>query len=171
MTYEIVIPDHNYKKEAIQVSGWTETAGTMLPKSTKELEELISNQRSVLLFKRNFGFVGYAAITYLWPDWWAELGAVVVHPEYRGQGWGTIVVAALVGLANTNFADYKHFALCNKYSLGIFQKNGGRIITDPELLPKEVWKECLKCPNFQAAKKEGKLCCDTPVNMTQEGVR
>ena len=33
----------------------------------------------------------------------------------------------------------------------------------PGILPKEVFDECIHCPNYQKAKAEGKLCCDTPV--------
>lgn len=166
MTYKILVPDHNFSKEAELVSVWTNSAGTMLPKTSRELEQFIIDQRSVLIEEEHLGLVAFAAITFFWPDNWAELGAVVVHPENRGRGWGSLVVAALLTLANDKFAKYNFFALCNINSLNLFLRNNGRIITDPNLLPREVWGECIHCPNFQKARGEEKLCCDTPVNMT-----
>jgi N-acetylglutamate synthase-like GNAT family acetyltransferase len=166
MAYEIVIPNGSYKAEAEEISAWTAEAKTMLPKSEKELRQFFNEGRSVLI-RNEMGLLAHAAITFFWPNLWTELGAVVVNPEYRGKGWGSIVVWALLGMAEIKFPDYRLFALCNKHSLNLFLRNGGKIITDSDLLPKEVWGECGNCPNFQKAKSEGKLCCDTPVSMAK----
>ncbi len=163
MTYSVLVPDHNFSKEAETISAWTFKAKTMLPKSTKEIKQFVNEGRSVFVWDQNLGLVAHAAITFFWSLNWAELGAVVVDPEQRGKGWGTIAVIALLGLVKEKFPDKKPFALCNIYSLGIFMRAGGQIIKDPNLLPNEVWKECNNCPNFQKAKSEGRLCCDTPV--------
>jgi N-acetylglutamate synthase-like GNAT family acetyltransferase len=164
MAYEIVIPNGNHQTEAEQIAAWTVAAKTMLPKSKEELQQFFNEGRSVLI-RNELGLLAHAAITFFWPDNWAEAGAVAVKPSEWGKGWGSIVVAGLIGMAQDKFADKKLFALCNVHSINLFLRSGGRVISDPNLLPQDVWGECNNCPNFQKAKSEGKLCCDTPVKI------
>ena len=147
------------------ISGWTKDSGTMLPKSTEEIKQYISNGNSLFVKNGHGEIAGFAAITFDWPDGWKELGAVIVDPEKRENGFGHKVVKNLINMAVTNFPDSKFFALCNNKSLKLFLDNGAEIIKDPNLLPPEVFGECVNCPHFQEAKSQGKVCCDTPVTI------
>jgi N-acetylglutamate synthase-like GNAT family acetyltransferase len=164
MNYEIVVPDRNHLQKTEEISQWMKSSQTMLVKTPGELANFFTQGRSVLLSHENTT-IAHAALTYLWSKDFAEGGGVVVNPEYRGQGYGHLVVNALLWLAGENFPDKKLFALCNQYSLNLFLHAGGQIITDPNFLPSEVWGECIKCPTRGRALSEHKLCCDTPVLM------
>lgn len=146
------------------VSGWTIEAKTMLPKSPKEIESFVENGKAVIVTDEKGQVVGFGAQTFDWPGDWKELGAVIVDPSKRKQGFGYKVVGELVKKAKSNGGG-KLFALCNEQSLSLFLKHGAEVISDPNELPAEVWGECNNCPKFQKAKSEGKLCCDTPVRI------
>jgi amino-acid N-acetyltransferase len=164
MEHHIHIPTHQDLAKAEEISQWMADSQTMLPKTPAQLHDFFAHGRSVILAYQDTT-LAHAAISFLWPDNWAELGAVVVNPDFRGHGLGHLVVSALLWLAGEQFPDQKLFALCNKYSLKAFLHNGGQKITDPNLLPQEVWGECIHCPMRGQALSENKLCCDIPVLM------
>lgn len=143
------------------ISKWTKKSKSMLPKSSEEIEAFIQNGKAVVVVDENNKPVGFGAQTFDWPDGWKELGAVVVDPKKRKQGIGSKVVTELVEKAKS--AGGKPFALCNNKSIDLFLKNGGEVIDDPNVLPTEVWSQCVNCPNYKKAKRQGKICCDTPV--------
>lgn len=145
-----------------KVAKWTRESGSMLPKSPEEIAKFIKEDRAVLVEDKSGNVIGFGAQTFDWPDGWKELGAVVVDPDNRHKGYGQEVTNKLTKKAKKKFGG-KLFGLCNKHSLPLALNSGAKIIEDPDLLPKEVWEECLNCPNFKKAKAEGKLCCDTPV--------
>lgn len=145
------------------ISKWTKKSKSMLPKSPEEIQVFIDDGKAVIIEDGKGKPLGFGAQTFDWPDDWKELGAVVVDPKKRKQGIGSRVVTELVEKAKS--VGGKPFALCNDKSIGLFLKNGGEIIDDPNLLPPEVWDECIKCPNFKKAKAQGKICCDTPVKI------
>jgi len=147
------------------VSKWTKKAGTMIPKEPESIMKLLESGLTVMVWSKEGEPIGFAAVTFEWPGGWKELGGLVVNPDFRQQGVGHLVVVKQTEMAKAKFPDGKLFALCNKDSLKILLSLGAEIIDDPNLLPKEVWKECIECPNFQKAKLEGKLCCDTPVRI------
>lgn len=136
----------------------------MLPKSPEEIGSFVEEDKAVIIVDENGKVVGFGAQTFDWPQDWQELGAVVVDPAKRKQGFGYQVVGALVSKVKSKGGG-QLFALCNEQSLSLFLKHGGEVISDPNVLPPEVWGECANCPKFQKAKSEGKLCCDTPVRI------
>lgn len=147
------------------VSGWTKEADQMLPKEPEEIKELLLHGVTVQewVLGRSSVLVGFGAITFNWPNNCKELGCVVTKKSFRQKGVGHSVVNKLVEAAQNMYPDTTLFALCNEKSLKLFLDNGGEIITEPDILPKEVFGECVKCPKFQDAKAQGKLCCDIPV--------
>lgn len=147
-----------------QISDWTKSSESMLPKSPEEIKSFIENSKAVIVVDENGKVVGFGAQTFDWSGDWKELGAVIVDPNKRKQGFGYKVVGELVKKAKSNGGG-KLFALCNEQSLSLFLKHGAEVISDPNELPPEVWGECNHCPKFQKAKSEGKLCCDTPVRI------
>ena len=153
----------NLKEAAQIISAWTHQAGTMLPKSPEEVLSFIKKKEAVVL-ENGGSIVGFGAVTFDWPSGWKELGAVVVEPGHREKGLGHQVVQALIGLAKIKYPSSKLFALCNNKSLKLFLDAGGEVISGSEL-PEEVFEECVNCPKYNDAKRSGKLCCDTPVEI------
>jgi N-acetylglutamate synthase-like GNAT family acetyltransferase len=147
------------------IAGWTREAGTMLPKSPEDIAEFIESGNAIVAWNGNGRPSGFAAITFDWPGGWKELGALIVEPGHREKGLGHRLVCELVDKAKEKYPDSHFFALCNDRSLKLFLENGGEIIDDPDLLPKEVWGECVNCPMRVVAMQTNKLCCDTPVMM------
>lgn len=150
---------------ANKISGWTKESGSMLPKSPDEILKYLTERRGVLVLNGDGEIAGFGAVTFDWPDGWKELGTVIVDPNKREHGLGHKVVAELISSAKSIFPDAKLFALCNDKSLKIFLDNGAEIITDVDLLPAEVFGECVHCPMFIEAKNADKMCCDTPVRI------
>lgn len=153
------------EKERISkvISGWTVESGSMLPKSPQEILNYLETGTGVILWDENNSPAAFAAVTFAWPDSWKELGGVVVEPNHRQHGLGHEIVSELISKAKEKFPEAKFFALCNEKSLKIFLDNGAEIITDSNLLPSDVFGECVHCPKFIEAKGQGKICCDTPV--------
>ncbi len=149
---------------ATKISDWTiKEKGQMLPKSSDKILKFLAEGRGILVLNGGGEIAGFGAITFDWPDGWKELGAVIVDPYKREHGFGHKVVSELILMAKEIFPEAKLFALCNDKSLKIFLDNGAEIIDNPNLLPQEVWGECVHCSKFIEAKQTGKLCCDTPV--------
>jgi GNAT superfamily N-acetyltransferase len=161
-----VFSEANLNDIALEISGWTKEAGTMLPKAPGEIKDLLLHGTTSLIWHegRDAGPAAFGAVTFEWPGNWLELGAIVVDKKFRQQGVGHLVVGNLIKAAKAMHPDANLFALCNEKSLKLFLDNGAEIITDPNLLPNEVFGECVvSCPHFQEAKSQGKICCDTPV--------
>ena len=147
------------------VSAWTLESKTMLPKTPKDIEIYLKSGIAVIVKGDNDSPIGFGAITFDWPEDWKELGAIVVDPKFRKQGIGHLVVTKLIEKARGVHPTSRLFALCNEKSIKLFMDNGATEIKDPNLLPDEVWSACTTCPMVVEAKKNGKLCCDTPVEI------
>jgi len=177
-----VVPTINDVTWAQEVSSWTVEASkngvvmpngelkpTMLPKTLEQVLGLFSYGWSMIVETEGLA-VAHAAITFEWPEGWLEIGGVVTKKEYRKLGYASMAVNALMVMVKHNFPDKKLFALCNSLSLPLFIGLGG-VVSEGKELPSEVWKECENCSNFVRARAAGKLCCDTPVNMTLADMR
>lgn len=147
------------------VSLWTKEAGTMLPKTEGQVKTLIEEGVTAQswIYGREPILAGFGAVTFHWPDDWKELGCIIVDKKFRNQGVGHSIVAKLIKSAQNTYPEAKLFALCNEKSLKIFLDNGAQVITDPGVLPAEVFAECVNCPKFQEVKGKNDLCCDIPV--------
>lgn len=147
------------------VSKLTKEAGTMLPKEPEEIKKLLVHSATVVVWDglRETSPIAFGAVTFDWPGEWKELGAIVVDKNYRQKGIGHRVVGNLIKAAKYKYPYSNLFALCNEKSLKLFLDHGAEIITEPGILPPEVFGECANCPKFQETKNLGKLCCDVPV--------
>ncbi len=156
----------NYQVSLIAsvISKLTKESGTMLPKEPGVIKELLEQSVTVVAWSdgRDPKPIGFAAVTFSWGGW-KEIGGLVVDKEYRQQGLGHSLVAEIIKAAQENYPDSNLFALCNEKSLKLFLDNGAKIITEPDMLPAEVFGECISCPMFSDTKAKGKLCCDIPV--------
>jgi amino-acid N-acetyltransferase len=114
--------------------------GQMLGRPMIELYESI---RTFAVVERDDKIVGCGSLAVIWNDI-AEVRAVAVDEEYRGQGIGRSIVTALL-------KDAKELEIprifCLTYQPGFFKKMGFRDV-DKRDLPHKVWKDCINCPKF-----------------------
>ncbi|MBN1560249.1 N-acetyltransferase [candidate division KSB1 bacterium] len=114
--------------------------GQMLGRPMIELYESI---RTFAVVERDDKIVGCGSLAVIWNDI-AEVRAVAVDADYRGQGIGRAIVEALLD-------DAKELEIprlfCLTYQPGFFKKLGFKDL-DKHDLPHKVWKDCINCPKF-----------------------
>ncbi|MBI5281726.1 MAG: N-acetyltransferase [Candidatus Solibacter usitatus] len=117
-------------------------AGLMLPRNEFELSEGIRDFTVVLAQER---LLGCAALHFYGPAL-AEVRSLAVTPEAHGAGAGRTLMNALESEAREFELDAL-FAFT--YVPLFFSKMGYREVERGEL-PLKAWKDCLRCPKFQA---------------------
>lgn len=116
--------------------------GIMLPRNEFELSEGI---RDFTILCDGDRILGCAALHFYGPTM-AEVRSLAVHPDSKGSGGGRLLMEALEREAR----DYDLDALfAFTYVPGFFTKLGYREVDRAEL-PLKAWKDCLRCPKFQA---------------------
>jgi amino-acid N-acetyltransferase len=116
--------------------------GIMLPRNEFELSEGI---RDFTVLYDGERLLGCAALHFYGPTL-AEVRSLAVHPESKGAGAGRLLMEALEQEARAFDLDIL-FAFT--YVPGFFQKMGYSEVERGEL-PLKAWKDCLRCPKFQA---------------------
>jgi len=117
-------------------------AGLMLPRNEFELSEGIRDFTVVVAEGR---LLGCAALHFYGPAL-AEVRSLAVIPESKGTGAGRTLMNALESEAQEFDLDAL-FAFT--YVPVFFSKMGYREVERGEL-PLKSWKDCLRCPKFQA---------------------
>ncbi|MBS1830184.1 MAG: N-acetyltransferase [Acidobacteria bacterium] len=116
--------------------------GIMLPRTELEMAE---NIRDFTLITRESEVVGCGAL-HIYTMQAAEIRSLAVDPAYQKHGIGARIMAALEAEAK-EFELHGLFAFT--YVPGFFRKMGYREVDRGEL-PLKAWKDCLRCPKFQA---------------------
>jgi amino-acid N-acetyltransferase len=116
--------------------------GIMLPRTEFELSEGI---RDFTVAAQGEALAGCAALHFYGPSV-AEVRSLAVHPESQGSGAGRLLMEALEREARDFDLDTL-FAFT--YVPGFFRKLG-YLEVDRSELPLKAWKDCLRCPKFQA---------------------
>jgi amino-acid N-acetyltransferase len=116
--------------------------GVMLPRTEFEMSESIRDFTVVTLREE---LLGCGALHFYSPTV-GEIRSLAVHEHAKTLGVGRRVVAALVQEAQ-NFDIDAVFAFT--YVEGFFQKVGFQVV-ERGVLPLKAWKDCLRCPKFQA---------------------
>jgi len=116
--------------------------GIMLPRNEFELSESI---RDFTVLYDGDRLTGCAALHFYGPTL-AEVRSLAVLPESKGTGAGSLLMEALEQEAREFDLDIL-FAFT--YVPGFFQKMGYSEVDRGEL-PLKAWKDCLRCPKFQA---------------------
>lgn len=116
--------------------------GVMLPRTEFELAE---NVRDFTVIYDGNRLVGCGALHIYTPSS-AEVRSLAVYPDGSGRGIGRRIVEALDQEA-ADFGLSSIFAFT--YVPGFFAKLG-YVEVDRDELPLKAWKDCLKCPKFQA---------------------
>jgi len=116
--------------------------GIMLPRTEFEMSEAI---RDFSVVTRGSELVGCGALHFYSPTT-GEIRSLAVHPDAKTHGVGRRIVEALVQEAEQYELDAV-FAFT--YVVEFFQKVGFHVV-ERGVLPLKAWKDCLRCPKFQA---------------------
>ena len=116
--------------------------GIMLPRTEFELSEGI---RDFTVLEMDGRIVGCAALHFYGPTT-AEVRSLAVDSNMKGTGGGRMLMDAIEKEA-VQFDLETIFAFT--YVPGFFSKLGYREVDRGEL-PLKAWKDCLRCPKFQA---------------------
>ena len=116
--------------------------GVMLPRTEFEMSEAIRDFTVVYLEDR---FLGCGALHFYSPTI-AEIRSLAVHEDAKKYGVGRKLVEALV----TEAIEYELDAVfAFTYVVGFFNKVGFEVV-ERGALPLKAWKDCVRCPKFQA---------------------
>ena len=116
--------------------------GIMLPRTEFEMSEAIRDFSVATLENR---LLGCGALHFYTPRI-AEIRSLAVHEEAKTKGVGRKLVERLIGEAQEYELDAV-FAFT--YVAEFFQKVGFQTV-ERGTLPLKAWKDCLRCPKFQA---------------------
>jgi amino-acid N-acetyltransferase len=116
--------------------------GTMLPRTEFELSEGI---RDFTILSVDGVIVGCAGLHFYGPTI-AEVRSLAVDPARQGGGAGQALMEALEREAREYDLD---IVFAFTYVPGFFSKMGYHEVERGEL-PLKAWKDCLRCPKFQA---------------------
>ena len=116
--------------------------GIMLPRTEFELSEAI---RDFIVVKNGEELLGCGALHFYSPTL-AEIRSLAVHESAKTKGVGRILVESLVQEAEAYRLDAV-FAFT--YVVEFFNKVGFHVV-ERGALPLKAWKDCLRCPKFQA---------------------
>ena len=116
--------------------------GIMLPRTEFEMAE---NIRDFLIAREDGRLTGCGALHFYTP-FSGEVRSLAVDPRLKTRGIGRMLVEALETQAREN---QLHSLFAFTYVAGFFRKLGFEQIDRGEL-PLKAWKDCLRCPKFQA---------------------
>jgi amino-acid N-acetyltransferase len=116
--------------------------GLMLPRTEFELSESIRDFSVVTLDNQ---LLGCGALHFYTPTI-GEIRSLAVREDAKINGVGRRLVESLVAEAEEHGLDAV-FAFT--YVTGFFEKTGFRAV-ERGALPLKAWKDCLRCPKFQA---------------------
>jgi len=116
--------------------------GIMLPRTEFEMAE---NIRDFSLIYAGEDLIACGAL-HLYSTTSAEIRSLAVEPNWKQHGLGTTIMEVLEAEASDHGVT-SLFAFT--YVPGFFRKLGYQEVERGEL-PLKAWKDCLKCPKFQA---------------------
>jgi amino-acid N-acetyltransferase len=116
--------------------------GVMLPRTEFEMAE---NIRDFVVALENERLVGCGALHFYTPTS-GEIRSLAVQPNLKTRGIGRSLVEALEAQARHHEL---HSLFAFTYVDGFFRRLGYQEVDRGEL-PLKAWKDCLRCPKFQA---------------------
>ncbi len=123
----------------------------MLPKS---LNQLYENIRDYIVLVKDDNVIGCGALHFYWEDL-AEIRSLAIDPEYAKNGYGSLIVEALVEQAK----EYKvKKAFCLTLVPRFFSRLNFNEVPHSDL-PQKVYKDCINCLKLG--------CCDE-IAMTRD---
>jgi amino-acid N-acetyltransferase len=133
--------------------------GIMLPRTEFEMSESI---RDFTVVRREGELLGCGALHFYSPTI-GEIRSLAVHERAKTHGVGRQLVAALTAEAQEYRLDAV-FAFT--YVMEFFRKVGFHEV-ERGVLPLKAWKDCLRCPKFQACDEIAVLRILRPENWNQ----
>ena len=116
--------------------------GIMLPRTEFEMSE---NIRDFTVVESGGQIVGCGALHFYSPQT-AEVRSLAVDPGWKGHGIGRLLVESLEREGREHgIKSIFAFTYVDRF----FNKMGYRLV-DRGDLPLKAWKDCLRCPKFQA---------------------
>jgi amino-acid N-acetyltransferase len=116
--------------------------GVMLPRTEFEMSESIRDFTVISLREE---LLGCGALHFYSPTV-GEIRSLAVHEHAKTHGVGRKLVGALVQEAQEYELDA---AFAFTYVVEFFQKVGFQVV-ERGVLPLKAWKDCVRCPKFQA---------------------
>lgn len=116
--------------------------GIMLPRTEFEMSEAI---RDFSVAYSDGALVGCGALHFYSPTM-GEIRSLAVNPDWKTHGVGRRLIESLIAEAEAYSLDAV-FAFT--YVEDFFRKMGFDVVERGEL-PLKAWKDCLRCPKFQA---------------------
>jgi amino-acid N-acetyltransferase len=116
--------------------------GIMLPRTEFEMAE---NIRDFVVARDDNRLIGCGALHFYTPTT-GEIRSLAVEPGLKTRGIGRSLVETLEAQARDNDL---HSLFAFTYVDGFFRKLGYEEVDRGEL-PLKAWKDCLRCPKFQA---------------------
>ena len=133
--------------------------GVMLPRTEFEMSESIRGFTGVTLGEE---LLGTGALHFYSPTL-AEIRSLAVNEHAKTHGVGRRLVEALVQEAQ----DYElDAAFAFTYVVEFFQKVGFHVV-ERGVLPLKAWKDCVRCPKFQACDEVAVLRILRPQHWTE----
>jgi len=129
--------------------------GIMLPRTEFEMSEAIRDFSVVT--DSDGRLLGCGALHFYSPAI-AEIRSLAVHEHAKTHGVGRNLIEALVAEARQYDLDAV-FAFT--YVVEFFNKVGFHVV-ERGVLPLKAWKDCLRCPKFQACDEIAVLCILQP---------
>ncbi|MBI4463741.1 MAG: N-acetyltransferase [Acidobacteria bacterium] len=126
----------------------------MLPRTELELCEGL---RDFLVATEGDELVGCGAL-HFYTQHMSELRSLAVAPDRAGSGLGQRIAAELLEQARQLGVDV---VFVFTYVPGFFEKLGFRLV-NRAALPLKAWKDCLRCPKFQACDEVALAYAVTP---------
>src|SRR5882724_2096523 len=133
--------------------------GVMLPRTEFELSEAI---RDFTVVRAGKELLGCGALHFYSPTL-AEIRSLAVDERAKTRGVGRKLVEALVKEAQ----DYElDAAFAFTYVVEFFEKVGFHVV-ERGVLPLKAWKDCVRCPKFQACDEIAVLRVLRPADWTE----
>lgn len=133
--------------------------GVMLPRTEFEMSESI---RDFIVVTLGEELLGCGALHFYSPTL-AEIRSLAVDEHAKTHGVGRTLVEALVKEAQ----DYElDAAFAFTYVVEFFQKVGF-LVVERGVLPLKAWKDCVRCPKFQACDEVAVLRVLRPQHWTE----
>jgi len=119
--------------------------GRMLKRSINELYE---NLRDFYIAEEDGNFIGCCALHIVWEDL-AEIKSLAVKEEFTRLGIGGRLLEICIK-EGRELGVNRIFTLTYEPT---FFKRHGFVIIDKSNLPKKIWSECIRCPEFPDCKE------------------
>lgn len=112
--------------------------GDVLPRTAKSIQDTLGNW---LVGEQQGQIMACVSLLFYTPKL-AEVRSLAVHDALKGQGWGAVIVQALLAEARQRHIPTL-FALTR--AIRFFEKQGFTV-TDKSHFPEKVWRDCVQCP-------------------------